>query len=46
MTSTHFRNGVAGTAESILSLVCARLFVRVRLFDPRTGTATYLTQWV
>lgn len=44
--STHFRHGLGGTAESILSLVCARLFVRVRSFDEADGVATYLIQWV
>ena len=46
LRSAHFRNGLAGTAESILGLVCQRLFVRVRDVNERDGTATYLTQWV
>lgn len=42
--STYFRNGLAGTAESMLSLVATRLYVRVTASGE--GEATYLAQWV
>jgi hypothetical protein len=45
LRSPHFRNGLAGTASSILSLVCTRLFVRVTAYDAATATGAYLMQW-
>jgi hypothetical protein len=45
VSSPHFRNGLAGTAESIVGLVSTRLFVRIRRFDDREGTSAYLMQW-
>ena len=44
LRSTYFRNGLAGTAESMLSLVASRLYIRVSSFGE--GEATYLVQWV
>jgi hypothetical protein len=46
LRSPHFRHGLGGTAESILSLVCARLFVRVKQYVESEASATYLMQWV
>jgi hypothetical protein len=44
--SPHFRNGLAGTCSSVLSLVCTRLFVRVKSYDAETASAGYVIQWV
>jgi hypothetical protein len=44
LSSSYFRNGLAGLAESLLGLVATRLFVRVSRFQE--SEATYLVQWV
>jgi hypothetical protein len=45
LRSPHFRNGLAGTASSILSLVCSSLYVRVTVYDAATASGAYLMQW-
>jgi hypothetical protein len=46
LRSTHFRNGLAGIVESILALVCERIFIRITDYKEGPATATYLVQWV
>lgn len=43
--SAHFRHGLAGISEALVSLVAARLFVRVN-FRQEDRAATYHFQWV
>jgi hypothetical protein len=45
LRSAHFRNGLAGTASSILSLVCTKLYVRITAYDAASASGAYLMQW-
>ena len=45
LRSEYFRHGLMGTAESMLGLVAARVYIRVKSFDAREGWVVYLGQW-